>query len=100
MHKIGYDEAYGKLSPGHLVVDAVLRRYAEDRTIRFMNLIGDMEWQASWRPDRIGILNCYIYRASPQGLLAYFAFGGRLRSEEHTSELQYLMRTSYAVFCL
>src|SRR3546814_1874529 len=26
--------------------------------------------------------------------------GGRHRSEEHTSELQSLMRTSYAVFCL
>src|SRR3546814_3728119 len=26
--------------------------------------------------------------------------GGHLRSEEHTSELQSLMRTSYAVFCL
>src|SRR3546814_8269547 len=26
--------------------------------------------------------------------------GGRNRSEEHTSELQSLMRTSYAVFCL
>src|SRR3546814_6229732 len=26
--------------------------------------------------------------------------GVRLRSEEHTSELQSLMRTSYAVFCL
>src|SRR3546814_7857675 len=26
--------------------------------------------------------------------------GLRLRSEEHTSELQSLMRTSYAVFCL
>src|SRR3546814_3236748 len=25
---------------------------------------------------------------------------GRCRSEEHTSELQSLMRTSYAVFCL
>src|SRR3546814_3463993 len=25
---------------------------------------------------------------------------GHLRSEEHTSELQSLMRTSYAVFCL
>src|SRR3546814_8628700 len=25
---------------------------------------------------------------------------GKLRSEEHTSELQSLMRTSYAVFCL
>src|SRR3546814_2889318 len=26
--------------------------------------------------------------------------GARLRSEEHTSELQSLMRNSYAVFCL
>src|SRR3546814_7129937 len=26
--------------------------------------------------------------------------GGRTRSEEHTSELQSLMRSSYAVFCL
>src|SRR3546814_10623805 len=26
--------------------------------------------------------------------------GGRFRSEEHTSELQSLMRISYAVFCL
>src|SRR3546814_6580858 len=26
--------------------------------------------------------------------------GGRTRSEEHTSELQSLMRNSYAVFCL
>src|SRR3546814_1432867 len=28
------------------------------------------------------------------------AEGGSVRSEEHTSELQSLMRTSYAVFCL
>src|SRR3546814_3503073 len=29
-----------------------------------------------------------------------FDFGGAPRSEEHTSELQSLMRISYAVFCL
>src|SRR3546814_4121021 len=29
-----------------------------------------------------------------------FPFGIRTRSEEHTSELQSLMRISYAVFCL
>src|SRR3546814_2583663 len=28
------------------------------------------------------------------------AQGGKIRSEEHTSELQSLMRISYAVFCL
>src|SRR3546814_9044855 len=30
----------------------------------------------------------------------YFRFGTLERSEEHTSELQSLMRSSYAVFCL
>src|SRR3546814_1530115 len=32
--------------------------------------------------------------------MALLAKGKRLRSEEHTSELQSLMRNSYAVFCL
>src|SRR3546814_4089233 len=34
------------------------------------------------------------------GLLKALAARGRCRSEEHTSELQSLMRISYAVFCL
>src|SRR3546814_4132572 len=33
-------------------------------------------------------------------LVALEAFGAGVRSEEHTSELQSLMRHSYAVFCL
>src|SRR3546814_10231359 len=32
--------------------------------------------------------------------LALFAIAAAMRSEEHTSELQSLMRISYAVFCL
>src|SRR3546814_10015518 len=32
--------------------------------------------------------------------LLFFLQGAKLRSEEHTSELQSLMRISYAVFCL
>src|SRR3546814_4942504 len=34
------------------------------------------------------------------GLLAFRGDGAERRSEEHTSELQSLMRISYAVFCL
>src|SRR3546814_9937101 len=41
----------------------------------------------------------YIARASsPDGQIQGYVFGSR--SEEHTSELQSLMRISYAVFCL
>src|SRR3546814_10598508 len=35
-----------------------------------------------------------------QGVVERRCAGDRARSEEHTSELQSLMRTSYAVFCL
>src|SRR3546814_8922350 len=47
-----------------------------------------------------------IVRLAQDGLLpdgreaAIVKFGNQARSEEHTSELQSLMRISYAVFCL
>src|SRR3546814_8123792 len=38
--------------------------------------------------------------ALPEGLRATIDLAAAMRSEEHTSELQSLMRISYAVFCL
>src|SRR3546814_6920453 len=38
--------------------------------------------------------------AMAKGLATVVVFGAVWRSEEHTSELQSLMRISYAVFCL
>src|SRR3546814_7087282 len=37
---------------------------------------------------------------APGEIVVEAVFDGRSRSEEHTSELQSLMRISYAVFCL
>src|SRR3546814_4911196 len=48
--------------------------------------------------DGVGILKL-IDQDLPEALLI-MRQQRRLRSEEHTSELQSLMRTSYAVFCL
>src|SRR3546814_10303902 len=48
------------------------------------------------RPDQIGFLGDRHEDGRRDGA----AFGMVPRSEEHTSELQSLMRTSYAVFCL
>src|SRR3546814_6864207 len=40
------------------------------------------------------------YACQPIGASTTFQSAGQVRSEEHTSELQSLMRISYAVFCL
>src|SRR3546814_15138941 len=47
--------------------------------------------------DRIGAFSVPLGGSDPVGVLGYVDAG---RSEEHTSELQSLMRISYAVFCL
>src|SRR3546814_3716110 len=41
-----------------------------------------------------------LNRPKLPGIPGLAAFKGKVRSEEHTSELQSLMRISYAVFCL
>src|SRR3546814_10051297 len=53
------------------------------------------------RPTEVHHHGMEVHRKLPDGTWAFFIdhpFGAR--SEEHTSELQSLMRISYAVFCL
>src|SRR3546814_3741109 len=52
-------------------------------------------WRALRAPDGPG-----VRVQSGRGLRDTGLLRGRERSEEHTSELQSLMRISYAVFCL
>src|SRR3546814_10735258 len=60
-------------------------------------------------PDLVGAAEAVLHRAQDAILVAALAFERQhgvdhmfehARSEEHTSELQSLMRISYAVFCL
>src|SRR3546814_7403032 len=61
--------------------------------------------RAAWTLDGTGFTFSVYGRnltdkATIQGLFATEIADGVSRSEEHTSELQSLMRISYAVFCL
>src|SRR3546814_5920387 len=49
---------------------------------------------------RGGRLSGHLLPQAGEGLGRVFAGPRKTRSEEHTSELQSLMRISYAVFCL
>src|SRR3546814_4511863 len=56
----------------------------------------------SWVPDSCCLLSgsATSRTIAPHAVFSAFRSSICLRSEEHTSELQSLMRSSYAVFCL
>src|SRR3546814_2935165 len=78
-----------------------------DTTIDVRDTFGiDVDWQVpafSLADERVPDLdkNSVFDPDTTLAILADFAHNRRvMRSEEHTSELQSLMRISYAVFCL
>src|SRR3546814_8730650 len=47
-----------------------------------------------------GVLNSVVVRGDAVGEVGFYGRGAGGRSDEHTSDLQSLIRISYAVFCL
>src|SRR3546814_1747979 len=79
------------LAPAHRVAARGSRRTLVDRR-------GQIGQESSRRRERLGLARHLIIDDAVAGVdVAAAQF---LRSEEHTSELQSLMRISYAVFCL
>src|SRR3546814_3086497 len=74
-------------TPPHFIVHASehLRPPEMNRSQECRNRAADHDVM-EMRDDEIGVMDMHVY--------------GQQRSEEHTSELQSLMRISYAVFCL
>src|SRR3546814_5577644 len=68
-------------------------------TTLFRSLRRAVDAEGLLRSSRPGRHHLPLYRERPRRL-AGGSQGLRVRSEEHTSELQSLMRISYAVFCL
>ncbi len=70
--KIGYDEAYSHIGPGNILLENLIERAAEDKTLRYVNLITGSEWHALWKPKHFKVIRAYIFRKSFLGLVAFF----------------------------
>src|SRR3546814_6772759 len=79
---------------------------ADDGCLGFDCSIEELEPTKLWLRDDGGfgeiehVIGFVLRCAEAFDLQGMWGFGWALRSEEHTSELQSLMRSSYAVFCL
>src|SRR3546814_4147807 len=84
---------------------AVGTKQANDKTC--LLIVGVDEYNNIWlldcfwkRTKTDEVVDAMIHMMRKWRPMFWWAEGGHIRSEEHTSELQSLMRISYAVFCL
>src|SRR3546814_10069082 len=66
----------------------------------FHNSAAKVKWTQNTEENMARRINLLLVRHALSGANLDKSLNYRLRSEEHTSELQSLMRNSYAVFCL
>lgn len=58
--KIGFDEDYARLSPGHLLHARTLERCCSDPGIKRYDQLSDAEWLDVWHPDRVSLRRAYV----------------------------------------
>src|SRR3546814_2433031 len=88
---------------GPLARPRIVEREAGGRSARYLALLASEVLQARAAGDAATVVPHIESLAKGGASIAAqqaIGFGATVRSEEHTSELQSLMRISYAVFCL
>jgi hypothetical protein len=58
--KIGYDERFARVSPGHLLFEQIMKQSCADPTITRVNLVGDAAWSRVWGPNAVACCNVNI----------------------------------------
>ncbi len=75
--KIGYNETYAQIAPGYLLLDEVLRNYADGHHIHSVSFVTDPPWTHLWRAESLAVYNCSIYNNTVRGWLAFLWAKGK-----------------------
>ena len=67
--RIGYDETHHRASPGHLIIENLLRQNVADKLFTTLTPYNAPPWFQAWKPNQtLQIFNVYIFRQSSQGM--------------------------------
>ena len=58
--KIGYDERFAHVAPGHLVFERIIQQCCDDPAIKRINLTSSFAWNRVWEPDVVPSYNVYV----------------------------------------
>ncbi len=67
--RIGYDESQHRVSPGHLIIENLLKQNSDQKHFDVLTPYNAPSWLHAWKPDRlVQIFKAYVFRPSPEGM--------------------------------
>jgi hypothetical protein len=67
--RIGYDESQHRISPGHLIIENLLKQNSDQKHFDILTPYNAPSWLHAWKPDRlVKIFNAYVFRPTPEGV--------------------------------
>ena len=75
--KIGYDETYRQEGPGNLLLENLLKRLAEDSSVKYVDLITDTPWHQSWKPLHRSVQVRYVFHNKALGVVVWAGLRGK-----------------------
>jgi hypothetical protein len=58
--KIGYDERFAHVAPGHLILERIFQQCCADPQLKRISLISGFAWNAVWEPNVEASYNVYV----------------------------------------
>jgi hypothetical protein len=58
--KIGYDEGYAQVAPGHLILERIFQQCCDDPSIKRISLVSGLKWNTVWEPEVVASYNAYL----------------------------------------
>ncbi len=66
--RTGYDESYHRISPGHLIIENLLKQRATNKGFNTLTPYNAPPWFHAWKPDRIlKVYDSWVFRPSSRG---------------------------------
>lgn len=69
--KIGYDETYSQVAPGNMLLEHTIKRFHQEGTIKYINLVSNTPWHANWKPQSFAVLKAYVFNSTLAGLAGF-----------------------------
>lgn len=64
IQKIAYNEEFKRISPGSLLLDALIEWCCNDKQLKYINLVTASSWSHRWAPKTLNVYTIYLFNST------------------------------------